>query len=283
MTFETRFTWEKLTMELRLLRDEDFGSLAAISIAINSVLWPSENVESCFRHIQFLGFELLKDTEPLAEAERWETLRRFFFDDKRFTISAARVQDVNEADVLMKTVLSERAGHPLLLVFLLLNFTHLLDLPVALLQAKHHYLLKWVRSGKTIYLDVFNQGRALNDQQLIGVINRTSSNLEIYSAKDLVHQYLDLLAVAFGQSANLPQLHIVYNLMLQMDDTNVTVLGQRALLRQRLGFKREARADLKRYFAFVDRAQAPADIRHAWMELENLDEPPPRGPTDVLH
>ena len=283
MQFDTRFTMEKLVLELKLLRNEDFGALVPLAVGINSVLWPNENCESCFRQIQFFGFDILKDCDGMEESQRWETLRRFIFEDKGFQIASARTDEVCEEDVLIKSVLSERIGHPLPVVFLLLHLAHFLDIPLALIQARHHYLLKWVRSGKTLYLDLYHEARALNDQELIAVLNRSSSTLESWSAKQLMVQYLELLMHAFETSQSLPQLHIIYNLMLQIDDSNICVLGARALLRQKLGFKREALNDLKRYFSFVEKAQAPSELQQAWMELESTPEPPARALTDVLH
>ena len=283
MTFDTRFTWEKLVLELKLLRNEDFGALVPLTVGINSVLWPNENVESCFRQIQFFGFDILKTCDGMEEGQRWETLRKFIFEDKGFQLASSRAQDVCEEDVLIKSVLSERGGHPLPVVFLLLHLAHFLDIPMALIQARHHFLLKWVRSGKTLYLDLYNEGRALNDQELIAVLNRSSSTLEAWSAKQLMVQYLELLMHVFEQSQSLPQLHMIYNLLLQIDDSNITILGARALLRQKLGFTRDAMSDLKRYFSFVEKSHAPNELQQAWMELENVPPPAPRGLTDILH
>ncbi len=283
MTFDTRFTWEKLVLELKLLRNEDFGALVPLAVGINSVLWPNENVESCFRQIQFFGFDILKTCDGMKESERWETLRKFIFEEKAFQLSSVRVQDVCEEDVLMKSILDERAGHPLPVVFLVLHLAHFLDIPMALIQARHHFLLKWVRSGKTLYLDLYAEGRALNDQELIAMLNRSSSTLEAWSAKQLMVQYLELLMETFESSQSLSQLHMIYNLMLQIDDSNISVLGSRALLRQRLGFTRDALSDLKRYFSFVEKTHAPGELQQAWMELENTPEPPQRNLTDVLH
>jgi regulator of sirC expression with transglutaminase-like and TPR domain len=283
MTFATRFTWEKLALELKLLRAEDFGALFTLSIGINSVLWPKDQVESCFRQLQFLGFELMKNCENLNEQERWEALRVFLFDEKGFELTSNRLKDVGDNDLLAKPMLDDRRCHPLPLVFLILHFANFLDLPIALLQARHHFVLKWVRAGKTLYLDLYNGGRPLTDQELIAVLNRTESNLEVWSAKQLLVEYLTLLMHAFESAQGLTELHIVYNLMLQMDETNTTILGQRALLRQKLGFSREAVADLKRYFSFVDQLEAPTELQQAWMELETVPEPPQLAPTDVLH
>lgn len=283
MTFETRFTWEKLVLEMKLLRNEDFGALVPLCLGIHNMLWPKDSADAGFRQVQFLGFEILKTCEHLSEPDRWEALRRFLFVEKGFQISVDRMNDLQEKHVLMKTVLDERCGHPLPIVFLLLHLAHFLDLPMALLQARHHFLLKWVRSGKTIYLDLYNEGRALNDQELIQFLNRSASNLEVWSAKQLMEQYLELLMHTFDSIQALPQLHIVYNLMLQLDETNTAVLGQRALLRQRLGFTRDALCDLKRYFSFVEQSHAPGELQQAWLELEATPEPPTRAPTDVLH
>ena len=63
MTFETRLTWEKLVIELKLLRNEDFGSLVPLCIGIQSLLWPKDGIETCFRHVQFMSFEIQKACE----------------------------------------------------------------------------------------------------------------------------------------------------------------------------------------------------------------------------
>ncbi|MGZ3722327.1 MAG: transglutaminase family protein [Bdellovibrionales bacterium] len=286
MTLESRYTWEKLILELKLLRNEDFGSLVPLCIGIQSVMWPKDNHEPVLRGLQFMGFELLKSCENKSEAERWEILRTFVFDEKGFQLSAERPKEISEDAVLMRSVLEDRIGHPLPVVFLLLHLAHFLDLPMALIQARHHFLLKWVRSGKTIYMDLYNEGRALSDQELITVLNRSSSNLEVWSSKQLMTQYLELLMQAFERSQNLQQLHVVYDLLLQMDESNTMILGQRALLRHKLGFTREALSDLKRYFSFIEKSHAPSELQQCWLALENTPEPAPtpaRGPTELLH
>ena len=283
MTFESRYTWEKLILELKLLRNEDFGALVPLCIGINSVLWPKENVETSFRQIQFLGFEIQKACESMEEAERWETLRRFVFEDKGFQLTSTRSEAVKEDQLLMQNILEARCGHPLTIVFVVLHLAHYLDLPIALIQARHHFLLKWVRSGKTIYLDLYNEGRALNDAELIQVLNRSSSNLEVWSAGQLMRHYLELLTQSLTTAGDLPQLHTVYNMVLHLDETNTAVLGQRALLRQKLGFARDALCDLKRYFSFIEKSHAPIELQQAWLELESKPEPKKREPTDLLH
>ena len=286
MTLESRYTWEKLVLELKLLRAEDFGALVPLCIGIQSVMWPKENNEPCLRSLQFMSFELQKTCENKSEPERWEILRDFIFNEKGFQLASERPKEIGEDSVLMRSVLEERIGHPLPVVFLLLHLAHFLELPMALIQARHHFLLKWVRSGKTLYLDLYNEGRALTDQELIAVLNRSSSNLEVWSSKQLITQYLELLTQAFQRSHNLAQLHVVYNLMLQLDEGNTQILGERALLRRKLGFTREALSDLKRYFSFIEKSHAPSELQQCWLALESTPDTipsAPRGPAELLH
>src|SRR5262249_1184440 len=124
MTLETRYTWEKLVLELKLLRNEDFGSLVPLCIGIQSVLWPKDNHEPCLRSVQFMGFELLKTCEQKPEAERWDILRDFLFQEKGFQLSSPRPTELSEEALLMRSVLEDRSGHPLPVVFLLLHLAH---------------------------------------------------------------------------------------------------------------------------------------------------------------
>jgi regulator of sirC expression with transglutaminase-like and TPR domain len=283
MNFDTRYTFEKLTFELKLLRGEDFGSLVPLCIGIQSVLWPKDCTETCLRNVQFMGFELLKTCEGKTEAERWEILRQFLFLEKTFQILPMRPAELTEDALLIRSVLENRAGHPLAITLLLLHLSYFLDLPMTLIQARHHFLLKWVRSGQTIYLDLYNECRQLGNQDLIQVLNRSASNLETWNAKQLLTQYLELLMQTFERSQSLSQLHLVYNLLLQLDDTNTSILGQRALLRQKLGFTREALNDLKRYFSFIEKTHAPPELQQCWLQLQSAPEPPARTPADLLH
>ncbi len=284
MNPDARHALEKLALELKVLRAEDLGLLAVLGLNIQSVLWPKESVDPSLRSMQFMTFEIQKASEGKSEAERWDILRRFIFEEKEFLLSSARPSEVTIPQILVKNTIEERSGHPLPILFLILHFSYVLEIPLCLIQARHHFLLKWVRTGgKTSYLDLYNSCHALTDHELVQVLNRSSSNLEVWTAKQLVLHYLELLISTLDRHQLLTQLNIAYNLVLQVDETNTVMLGQRALLRHRLGFDREALADLKRYFSFVDRVHAPSALVQAWLELENTSEPPERGPVEFLH
>src|SRR5579872_187713 len=117
MTFDARHTWEKLILELKLLRHEDFVALVPLCIGIQSALWPKDNHEPSLRGVQFMAFELLKSCENKCEAERWEILRGFVFNEKGFQLSSISPKEINENSLLMKSVLESRGGHPLPVVF----------------------------------------------------------------------------------------------------------------------------------------------------------------------
>lgn len=265
------YSLEKLAQDLKGLTPDDMGQLVPVCIGIQSVLWPKIQVETCSRSIQFMIFEMQKACEGKSEAERWNLLHRFLFEDKGFQLSDLRANEITINQILIKEVVEGRVGHPLPMLFLLLHLSHILGLPLRLLQARHHFLLKWIPidTGKNTYLDFFNRCQPLSDQELIHILNRSASNLEVWSAKQLITQYLELLVQSFERHQLLTQLHTVYNLLLHLDDTNTALLGQRALLRQKLGYGREALGDLKRYFSFVELKSAPSELYKAWRQLES--------------
>lgn len=286
MAFETRVTWEKLVLELRHLKPDDLNSLIPLLIGTNAVIWPKDGVEACFRQVNFLDFELSKLCEGLSEQERFEKLRSFFFEQKDFQIRTSRLSEAHEQDFMMKSVLNNRAGHPLPIALLFLHLAGSIDIPIFLMQARHHYVLKWVRAGQPVYVDLLQQGLILSDEQLLQILQKSSSNLEIWDARSIYSRYLEDLMRVYEQEHQSQLLHTLYNLSLHLDEANLPVLGRRALLRQRLGFAKEALTDLKRYFSFVERGHAPVELQRAFIELETLaSQPPPSGmpPTETLH
>jgi regulator of sirC expression with transglutaminase-like and TPR domain len=283
MSFETRVTWEKLLLEIRHLQPEDSSSLVPVLVGTNSIIWPKENVESCFKKVHYLAFELHQICEKLPEAERWNQLRHFFFQTKGFQILGPQWSDLREEDLLISPVLENRVGHPLTLTLLFMHLAISIDLPVFLVQARQHFILKWMQAGQAVYLDILQNGQVLTDAEIFLILQKSSSNLEVWDARLVYRRYLEELMKLYEKLGQTQLLHTVYNLCLHMDDSNLPILGRRALLRQRLGFAKEALSDLKRYFSFVDRGHAPIELQKAMVDLESVPENPAYDSSGLLH
>lgn len=297
MQFESRITWEKLALELELLTVEDPSSLVPLLIGINSVLWPNEPHEWAFRTINFMGYELAARCEGYEEQDRYHILNDYFFDLKGFQFHGKSSADCNENDWLIKPILTKKSGAPLTLALLYLHLATHVDLPIYLVHMHNHCILKWVRSGKSNFIDLSNGGRLMSEEQMLAFLNRSVGNsderngkedsiLEILPGRRVLQRYLEQLIQVYDKETQLHELHMCFNVLLKLDGANLRYLGCRALLRQRLGYVKEAMGDLKRYFSFVDRAHAPSELQTAYYELKSMAEfhaPPTLARTELLH
>lgn len=277
----TRVTWEKLLLEVRHLQPEDDALLIPALIGTNAVLTPRNDVERCFAQVQFLSFELQQFVKDSGVGERWQKLREFFFQQKNFRIQTSSLKEVQDRDLLLKPILSDKSGHPLPMTLLLLYLAKSIDLPVHLVQARQHFILKCSVSGKCSYMDVMNGGQILTDSEVVRILQ--NSNMELWDARGLFRHYLEELIRIYEKHSQGQLLHTIYNLFLHLDESNLPILGRRALLRKRMGFLKEALSDLKRYFSFVDRGHAPIELQTAMRDLEKVSGDSPRESSAVLH
>ena len=105
-----------------------------------------------------MTYELMSLAENYTESDRVHILNDYFFDQKGFQI-LANLEDLDEGSLLMKPVLSKRLGAPIPITLLYLHLATNLDLPIYPIQLNNMSVLKWVRGGKSNYLDLKNAGR----------------------------------------------------------------------------------------------------------------------------
>jgi len=265
---ETRVTWEKLLLEIRNLQNEDAASLVPLMIGTNAIIAPKESVETVFRKVHFLTFELTEVCKGMTAPQRWQKLHRFFFEEKGFKILIDRWSELCSEDLLLKPILETRAGHPLPMTLLLLHLALSIDLPVSLVQARHQFILKYKNEEASFYIDILQNGRLLTEDEVFQILQQSNANKESCDARAIYRRYLEELMSLYEQQIEPQTLHSLYNLSLHLDETSLPILGRRALLRHRLGFVREALSDLKRYFSFVDHSHAPIELQKLMLELE---------------
>lgn len=273
MQVESKMTWEKLAIELELLGAEDTSAIMQLLVGLNGWLCPEESMEWASRNLNFMTYELMAQAEGLTEAERFELLNRYYFKTKGFQVLQLTPQEAQERHLLLKPVLESRAGAPLAIALIYLHFAAHLDLPAYLIQLRNHFLLKWVRGGHSSYIDLCNEGRLVSEEELVQIVARTnelSSGVETLSIlpnrKTFLRYTEDLLRV-YERLQAFERLYAIYNVILKVEPQNSRIIGRRALLCRQMGLDKEALADLKRYFSFVDRSQAPAEMIMAFQEL----------------
>ncbi len=292
MVFESRVTWQKLELELDLLSTEDPHSLLPILLGLNSLLWPEEPADSLetVRELNYLSFELASQCKDQSEQQRFEKLNHFFFQNKGFQVLSPCSEGFEEEALLPRSILLQRQGAPLPLSLIYLHLASHIDLPINLVQAQPQCLLKWVRRGKSHYMDLSQEGRTLSDTDLCQWLNRYWGNkspcdkdLEVLPARRVLYLYLKDLEQYYESKQMWNQLHTLFNVLLKLDPHQAQTLCRRALLLKKLGYAKEALCDLKQYFSFVEVHQAPAELQKALYELENMSDESIPPHIDLLH
>jgi regulator of sirC expression with transglutaminase-like and TPR domain len=271
---------------------------------------PSTRPEWIVKRMQFFGYDIASLIPPeRSTRDKLSMLNRWFFEQKRFQALADNgcvLERVTLHSVLAKRVgsplavgliyayLAQQAG-------VRLEFANIR--PAGYLKFVEHGLWRYidlVRGGKILegdeLLDLlqsrlrgslprpslpkanFLSGSlsgslsgplsgpdALGDQQM-----SRPDLLEAIPHERLVVDYLNTLKMALRMREAAEPLLVIQNWLLAFQPANFQALGERALLHRRLGHSKSALADLKRYFSFVSRDQAPSELPRVYDELVAL-------------
>jgi hypothetical protein len=277
-------TWEKILIEINQLDEDSWEALAPLLIATDHLLNPTLATAQNFRRLHFLVFELFSRCEGLGENERFEKLLDFFFIEKSFQFQD--VKSLSEWNLSLSEALTQFSSHPFVGTLLFLHLAHSLQIALLWIQSKNQSILKWVRGERCDYVDLLCGGKKLTDNEVLKICAGPDSCIECWTPKDLYKCYLDLITQALESTSNPKTLLLAYSLAIQMDDSNTHLLGRRAFLRHRLGYTKEAHADLKRYFSFVEQSRAPFEIVELYHRvLEGVEQSTeiPGGPGPIYH
>ena len=276
-----RIVWEKLSFDLKLLAAENPGSLAPVLIEINTLLEDLESGEAIQRMLNFMAYELTALSSELNEQDRFIFLNDYFFNRKGFQSRPPADGALHSEDLLIRAVLQNKTGHPMVLALIYSHLATQIDIPVFLINLPCHSILKWVRGGRSSYVDLTENGSLLEEGRLVELVNknfcndedRKNESLDILPSKQVMQMYLTLLLDYFELGKNKNQLLLLYSILLSLEPSNLKVLARRSLLLREMGQTKRAIADLKRYFSFIDRSQSSPELQMAFLELQQLTEP----------
>lgn len=285
-------TWEKLALELELLRAEDPNSLMPLILGLNTLIDPMERSDSLHRSINFMCYELVARCENLSESERVDALIQYFFNEKGFS-SLPLIQVGGESEHLfVRSLFDHRMSHSLTLTILFLHFANHLDLPIYAVHLRNNALVKWVRSGQSTYFDLLQRGARISEESLLPALSHNPAlgetsediSLEILPNRKIFYRYLKQLAHSFRSESRSKELLTCLNVKVTCEPNNTQFLAERALLNFRLGFVDDAQKDFKRYFSFIDADSAPREVYQAYVNLERfVSSLHQENPTGFLH
>lgn len=289
MRLSKELTWERFVLDLEMLLVEDPSSLAPLALNLNHILWPEDGQEQSLRTINFMCYELMARCQEKDEEGRLLELLNYFFKEKGFQITPPSTEGWLEDDLLIKTSLQNKKGAPLPITLIFLHLASQLDLPIYLVHLKRHCIVKWVRGGKSNFLDLSAEGLVLTQEQLLEMMNSSRGTsaetcLEILPSKKVFLRYSEELSKLYTQANDLVRLLTTYNTRLVIEPNNLELLAARALLRQKMGFIKEGLQDLKRYFSFVEKDHSPLELQQAFLQMQTAVEMlPVRNEMEFLH
>jgi len=235
--------------------DSPLTALVTIAQRFN----PDFSPDNCTRTINFMTYELQANADTSEPENCYQKLNHYFFEHKNFKRLPAH-HFLNE-------ILAERGGCPIALALLYIHLGQSLGLRLKLVHWPLHAILHWDDNGLCHYIDLEHNGKILDEDELLQIINKHKDQVRTLNLTESIVQYLAYLAMQFRQQMQLEKLHEALTLILQVEPENTRFLAERALLRKELGLTKESLADFKRYFAFTEASTAPNEMAAAYQEL----------------
>lgn len=223
---------------------------------------------------------MAEETEPLVRAsntdlEVIDTLNQFMFEDMKFSGNAANYYHPDNS--FLNKVLELRTGIPISLSLVYLEVGQRLGLPLWGIGMPGHFIVGYGSPADPIYIDVFNRGRLLSEDDCLAMCQISEANR--FSFKDQYLKPATKKAILFRMLLNLKQIYVGWeewrsayktvDLMLLVNPDEITEIRDRGLLAYRLNRLQDAIFDVKRYLYL-----APQSVDAAWLEkrIEAMEE-----------
>lgn len=130
--------------------------------------------------------------------------------------------------------------------------------------------------GVARFIDLSRGGKVLGSHELIEIVqSKFAANdarhdlLGSHSFESFVVQYLEQAKSQLCFHHEAEKLLFLQNNLIAYQPSAIQLLAERALISRRLGLRREALRDLKRYFTFFDKASAPSELVTLFDELNS--------------
>lgn len=252
-------------------------SLLETFLHIGSCLQNEELNESLQRKLKFLVYEakvqLNKRQSPL---QQMELLAQYFFREKSFKC-LNESSHPSSGRFLLQNVLSSRSSSSLVLSVLIRSIAAGQNIECSIISLKQNYLLKFIGTDKSYFLAPCRTGQILCATELIELLNEfydgesapSMDCLESLSGKQLLNRYLEALRRAVQYEGKDDILLEILCLILKLEPGNMKVLGERGLLYHKKGAKKEALADLKRYFSFSEPEVRDCLLKNTYSRLQS--------------
>lgn len=285
MQFETELTFEKLQLEIESLKKDTSIPALPLCIAAHSLLSGTQCSSSTIKKLSQITYELVNRLKDFPEEKRVEELNHIFFEEYAFQIVLPEENEGHLKNYCLESIFIERKGSPLILSLLFQHFCFYLDIPLCHIQLSFPRIFKWTRSGKCCYLDFLSQNRSFDETILLGMLSKSTAGMGTFNSKNLFYEFLRETLAVCENNKHLKNQRSILSLLLLLEKTNIHFLSKRAKINRYLGHIDAALSDVKRFFSFTSKTQAPADLKMLYYELQALKQEPLKVDhnTEYLH
>jgi regulator of sirC expression with transglutaminase-like and TPR domain len=165
-------------------------------------------------------------------------------------------------------VLERRVGIPITLSLVYLEVASRVGLPAEGIGFPGHFIVRYGQPGSYTYLDPFQQGARLDEAELLAMLRgldlggaRPETFLAAVTRRQILQRMLNNLHVIFRNRRDIQRWHDTIELQLRLAPWNVALIGERGMLRYRLGRLEEALPDLETYVSVAEKDASPGAIR----------------------
>jgi regulator of sirC expression with transglutaminase-like and TPR domain len=182
-----------------------------------------------------------------------EALNRYFFEELNFQGNARDYYNPNNS--FLDRVMDLKLGIPISLSVLYLEIGRRLALPLWGIGMPGHFIVAGGSLNQPLYIDVFNQGQLLTEEDCLTLCNITETQrtsfkkqfLRPATKKEILFRMLLNLKHIYINAENWPAAHTTVDLLLAIQPDQASEFKDRGLLAYRLDRLQEAIFDLKRY------------------------------------
>lgn len=212
---------------------------------------------------------------PTAALAAIAGLNRYLFEELGFHGNTDNYYDPNNS--FLNQVLDLRTGIPISLSVIYLEIGWRLGLPLQGVGMPGHFIVNYTLPTATLYVDVFNGGDILSEEECLALSTAPITNLAAFRQNYL--RPVSKKAILFRMLLNLKQIYVqqqawelahrTLDLMLIVRPDQGDEFRDRGLVALRLQRWREAEFDLRRYLFLTPNAPDLAEVRQ---HLDMIEE-----------
>ena len=198
-----------------------------------------------------------RHSNPFARLDR---VRGFMFDDMGFHGNVENYDDPRNS--FLNDVIARRTGNPLTLSLVYQELARAADFEVRGVGLPGHFVLRTERNGRTIYVDPFNGGDVITEDDCRDLVERSTGRASLFRRRHLDgvtgramvgRMLLNLKHLYLNRSDYGRALSVVERLLL-VSPGNTREIRDKGFLEAHLGMPAEAIVDLENYLHLAPRA-----------------------------